>query len=75
MTLGVKRNQRKGIGLALLNAFVIAGYTLVDGIGVRRSGSPAAYGVRRLLAACMIAVSAAILKSDMTLDTSYKSII
>jgi drug/metabolite transporter (DMT)-like permease len=29
--------------LALLAAVLIAAYTLVDGIGVRRSGSPAAY--------------------------------
>jgi drug/metabolite transporter (DMT)-like permease len=29
--------------LAFLNAGVIAGYTLIDGIGVRRSGAPAAY--------------------------------
>jgi drug/metabolite transporter (DMT)-like permease len=43
MALGSKPGHRRGIGLALLNAFVIAGYTLVDGIGVRRSGSPAAY--------------------------------
>lgn len=32
-----------GIALALLNAGFIAGYTLVDGTGVRRSGAPAAY--------------------------------
>jgi drug/metabolite transporter (DMT)-like permease len=43
MMLGCKLDHRKGIYLALLNAFVIAAYTLVDGIGVRRSGSPAAY--------------------------------
>jgi drug/metabolite transporter (DMT)-like permease len=43
MALGSKLNDRKGMCLALLNAFVIAGYTLVDGIGVRRSGAPAAY--------------------------------
>jgi drug/metabolite transporter (DMT)-like permease len=29
--------------LALLNALVIAAYTLIDGIGVRLSGAPAAY--------------------------------
>ncbi|RUL74960.1 EamA family transporter [Dyella choica] len=34
---------RRGIGLALLNAVLIAGYTLVDGIGVKLSGAPAAY--------------------------------
>jgi drug/metabolite transporter (DMT)-like permease len=36
-------NDRKGVRLALLNALVIAGYTLIDGLGVRRSGAPAAY--------------------------------
>lgn len=36
-------NQRRGLLLALLNAGVIAAYTLVDGLGVRRSGAPAAY--------------------------------
>lgn len=35
--------QRKGVVLALINACVIAGYTLIDGLGVRRSGAPAAY--------------------------------
>ena len=43
IALGNKANDRKGIYLALLNALVIAGYTLIDGIGVRRSGAPAAY--------------------------------
>ena len=36
-------NHRRGLLLALLNAGVIAAYTLVDGLGVRRSGAPAAY--------------------------------
>ncbi|MFL9672345.1 MULTISPECIES: EamA family transporter [Pseudomonas] len=35
--------QRKGMLLALVNAAVIAGYTLIDGVGVRKSGAPAAY--------------------------------
>jgi len=43
MALGSTLNHRQGIYLALLNAFVIAGYTLIDGVGVRRSGAPAAY--------------------------------
>mgnify|MGYP001555957766 CR=1 FL=1 len=43
MTGAVPRNAKAGIGLALGNAIVIAGYTLIDGIGVRRSGAPAAY--------------------------------
>jgi drug/metabolite transporter (DMT)-like permease len=33
----------RGIALALFNAFIIAGYTLVDGFGVRHSDSPVAY--------------------------------
>lgn len=33
----------RGIALALLNAVVIAAYTLIDGHGVRLSGSPATY--------------------------------
>jgi drug/metabolite transporter (DMT)-like permease len=33
----------KGVTLALCNAVVIASYTLVDGHGVRLSGSPVAY--------------------------------
>jgi drug/metabolite transporter (DMT)-like permease len=43
MALGTHLKDRKGTQLALLNALLIAGYTLVDGIGVRRSGAPAAY--------------------------------
>jgi drug/metabolite transporter (DMT)-like permease len=43
IALGNMRKDRKGVYLALLNALVIAGYTLIDGVGVRRSGSPAAY--------------------------------
>jgi drug/metabolite transporter (DMT)-like permease len=35
--------QKKGLVLALINACVIAGYTLIDGLGVRKSGAPAAY--------------------------------
>lgn len=38
-----KESQRRGTGFALLNAGVIAGYTMIDGIGVRKSGAPAAY--------------------------------
>lgn len=37
------RGGRPGVGAALINAAVIAAYTLCDGIGVRASGSPVAY--------------------------------
>ena len=43
IALGSGLGDRKGVRLALLNALVIAGYTLIDGLGVRRSGAPAAY--------------------------------
>jgi drug/metabolite transporter (DMT)-like permease len=35
--------QGRGVAMALANAAVIASYTLIDGAGVRRSGTPAAY--------------------------------
>lgn len=40
---GRRGGDRTGMMLALLNAVVIAGYTVIDGIGVRQSGAPAAY--------------------------------
>jgi len=40
---GSTLKNRRGIRLALLNALVIAGYTLIDGFGVRKSQAPAAY--------------------------------
>jgi drug/metabolite transporter (DMT)-like permease len=43
IALGNGLQDRKGVYLALVNAVVIAGYTLIDGVGVRRSGAPAAY--------------------------------
>jgi drug/metabolite transporter (DMT)-like permease len=38
-----KPRRGHGIGLALLTGVTIAGYTVVDGIGVRRSGHPLGY--------------------------------
>lgn len=43
MILAAPKTGRKGIGLALLNAVLIAGYTLLDGHGVRLAGSAIAY--------------------------------
>jgi drug/metabolite transporter (DMT)-like permease len=37
--------SRRGVALALVNAAVIAAYTLLDGLGVRRSGAPVAYAM------------------------------
>jgi len=36
---------RAGVAIALLNACVIATYTLIDGLGVRRSGAPVGYAM------------------------------
>ncbi|MEQ1769476.1 MAG: EamA family transporter [Devosia sp.] len=41
LSRGVKPSR--GVALALLNAVVIASYTLIDGTGVRHAGSPAGY--------------------------------
>jgi drug/metabolite transporter (DMT)-like permease len=43
MATGGRRDNRKCVAFALANAVVIAAYTLIDGMGVRRSGAPAAY--------------------------------
>lgn len=44
MTLGGGRGgDARGVVVALATAVVIAAYTIVDGIGVRRSGSPIGY--------------------------------
>ena len=43
MAVAPSAGQKKGLVLALINACVIAGYTLIDGLGVRKSGAPAAY--------------------------------
>uniref|UniRef100_UPI0025864ED4 EamA family transporter n=1 Tax=uncultured Massilia sp. TaxID=169973 RepID=UPI0025864ED4 len=49
------RLSRRAVVPALLTAVVIAAYTLVDGLGVRRSGAPAAY-TAWLFLCCGIAV-------------------
>lgn len=43
MAAAPSAGHNKGLVLALVNALVIAGYTLIDGLGVRKSGAPAAY--------------------------------
>lgn len=43
MAADARRANRAGLVLALLTAGVIAAFTLVDGLGVRRSGAPLAY--------------------------------
>lgn len=43
MAFNGRVSSRKGIMLALINACFIAGYTLVDGTGVRLAGSALGY--------------------------------
>jgi drug/metabolite transporter (DMT)-like permease len=44
-----RQGTRRATVHALLTACLIAGYTLVDGLGVRRSGAPAGYTIRIFL--------------------------
>jgi len=43
LAIGSRGASGQGVRAAMLNAVVIAAYTLVDGAGVRASGAPAAY--------------------------------
>ena len=43
LTLGGAKSNPRGVAFAMVNALVIAAYTLVDGVGVRASGSAATY--------------------------------
>jgi drug/metabolite transporter (DMT)-like permease len=43
LTFGGTGGNGRGMTFAMVNALIIASYTLVDGFGVRASGSPAAY--------------------------------
>jgi drug/metabolite transporter (DMT)-like permease len=43
LAASARANNPKGVALALGNAVVITVYTLLDGLGVRLSGAPAAY--------------------------------
>lgn len=43
MAVARQPGNGKGMSLAFLNAMVIAGYTMIDGEGVRRSGAAAGY--------------------------------
>ncbi|ARB25817.1 EamA family transporter [Pseudomonas tolaasii] len=43
MAVAPSVGRKNGLMLALINACVIAGYTLIDGLGVRKSGAPVAY--------------------------------
>ncbi len=57
---GLKRQH--AIGSALANAFVIAGYTLVDGLGARLSGAPQTYVAWVVVAAGVITVAGQVLR-------------
>jgi drug/metabolite transporter (DMT)-like permease len=58
MALAGWRSQTdwRTIGFALVNAAVIASYTLVDGVGVRRSHNAMAYTLAIFLASCVLFV-------------------
>jgi drug/metabolite transporter (DMT)-like permease len=63
VSLGVDGLRRQhAIGSALANAFVIAGYTLVDGLGARVSGAPETYVAWVLVAAGAITLGDRVLR-------------
>ena len=63
VSLGAEGLRRQhAIGSALANAFVIAGYTLVDGLGARLSGAPETYVAWVVVAAGATTVSARLLR-------------
>lgn len=66
MAVGHRVRDRQGVYLALLNAAVIAGYTLIDGRGVRRSGAPAAYTLCVFLLTGLPLIAWAILRKRAT---------
>ncbi len=69
IALGNRTSNRKGVYLALLNALVIASYTLIDGTGVRRSGAPAAYTLWVfLLTGVPLALWATFVRRSMFID-------
>lgn len=55
----------KATGFALLNALVIASYTLIDGIGVRRSGAPVAYTLWIILLPAVVLVGFTLARHGM----------
>ncbi len=63
VSLGAEGLRRQhAIGSALANAFVIAGYTLVDGLGARLSGAPETYVAWVVVAAGATTISARLLR-------------
>lgn len=59
-------NSKRGVALALSNAVVIAGYTLIDGVGVRRSGAAASYTLWIFLITGLVLVGWALLTRPRT---------
>ncbi|MFZ6681324.1 EamA family transporter [Undibacterium sp. Tian12W] len=59
---GDKSQALASRGFALLNACFIAGYTVVDGIGVRKSGAPAAYTMWIFLLTALVLLTIVMLR-------------
>ncbi|MES2038733.1 MAG: DMT family transporter [Pseudomonadota bacterium] len=59
-------------GFALLNACFIAAYTVVDGIGVRKSGAPAAYTMWIFLLTALVLLAVIMLRDRQAFFTYIK---
>lgn len=74
MALAHRRSRAdwRTIGFALVNAVVIAAYTLVDGLGARRSHNAMAYTLTIFLASCVLFVPWVAWRHSGTLATAVR---
>ena len=75
VTLGADgfRNGQAGIGPALLNAMVIATYTLIDGLGARASAAPESYTAWILIGGGLFTVGFALYRRGSSVLTGMAS--
>lgn len=70
----VRSADKRGIGAALLNSAIIAAYSIVDGIGIRLSGSPVGYVVWLLAAEICVVLFVASTRFERARELSPKAL-
>ncbi|WP_439123399.1 EamA family transporter [Marivita sp.] len=70
----VRNTDKRGIGAALLTSAIIAAYSVVDGIGIRVSGSPVGYVVWLFAAEICVAVFVIASRFDRARAISRKAL-
>lgn len=71
----VRHADKRGIGAALLNSAIIAAYSVVDGIGIRLSGSPIGYVVWLFAAEIIVAVFVIASRFERARSISQRSLV